>query len=343
MLEMQQFTADEIWESYLRKVKLEHGGQVLKEYLRILGHFRTFLGADRPTAEKAREYLQRFTERSRNTQARYTDIINGVLVWRGEEKVKRIKTPKRQPRYVSECEYDTFFAKISNKKSHKGTIPRDILMFQVMDATGMRCAEIANLKASDLFLDGRYLREPYLIAHGKGDKDRSIPITLEMAQTLRSFIKGKRPDESVFGLKIKTVVNKFATWKRKAGVSITAHDLRRHFATDLNDLGVNIRITQELLGHEDITTTERYIAVPPKATRVAIELRESKRNQTVAPYEERRYSNSFPESTPHVNDNDPLMVDLRVMLDPANLIQALKPRNTEEIDLVTLSSDKARR
>ncbi|GAI22367.1 unnamed protein product, partial [marine sediment metagenome] len=46
MLEMQQFTADEICESYLRKVKLEHSGQVLKEYLRILGHFRIFLGAD---------------------------------------------------------------------------------------------------------------------------------------------------------------------------------------------------------------------------------------------------------------------------------------------------------
>lgn len=286
MLEMQQFTVDEIWESYLRKVKLEHRGQVLEEYLRILGHFRTFLGADRPTAEKAREYLQRFTERSRNTQARYTDIINGVLLWCGEGKVKRVKTPKRKPRYISESEYDTFFARISNKKSHKGTIPRDVLMYQLMDATGMRCAEIASLKVNDLFLDGRYLKEPYLIAHGKGDKDRPIPLTLEMAQTLRSFIKGKRPDETVFGLKTRTVINKFATWKQKAGVSITAHDLRHHFATDLSDLGVNIRVTQELLGHEDVTTTERYIAVPPKAARVAIELRKRKRNPTVAPYEE---------------------------------------------------------
>ncbi|GAI57872.1 unnamed protein product, partial [marine sediment metagenome] len=58
-------------------------------------------------------------------------------------------------------------------------------------------------KVNNLFLDDRYRKEPYLIAHGKGDKDRTIPLTFEMALTLSSFIKGKRADESVFGLKTK--------------------------------------------------------------------------------------------------------------------------------------------
>jgi len=343
VLEMQRLTTDEIWESYLNKVKLEHGGGVLKEYLRILSLFRTFLRAGRPTAEKAREYLQRFTERSRNTQARYTDIINGVLEWCGEEKVKRVKTPKRQPQYVPEGEYETFFTRISNKRSHKGTITRDTLMFQVMDATGMRCHEVATLKVRDLFLDGRYQEEPYLIAHGKGDKDRMIPLTLEMAQTLWYFIKGKRSGESVFGLKTKSVINKFYIWKQKAGVLLTAHDLRRHFATDLSDLGVNIRTTQQLMGHEDVTTTERYIAVPPKSARAAIELRGRTRNQKVSLNDESQHSSLSPESTMRVNVDDSLMVDLRKILDPANLIQALKPENTEEIDLAKLPAYELRR
>jgi len=342
VLEMQRFTTDEIWKSYLNKVKLEHGGGILKEYLRILNLFRTFLGAGRPTAEKAREYLQRFTERSRNTQARYTDIINGVLEWCGEEKVKRVKTPKRQPRYVPEGEYETFFTRISNKRSHRETITRDTLMFQVMDATGMRCHEVATLKVRDLFLDGRYQEEPYLIAHGKGDKDRMIPLALEMAQTLWYLIKGKRSGESVFGLKTKSVINKFYIWKQKAGVLLTAHDLRRHFATDLSDLGVNIRTTQQLMGHEDVTTTERYIAVPPKSARAAIELRGRKRNQKVSLNDESQRSSLSPESTMRVKVDDSLMVDLRKILDPANLIHGLE-LGIEEIDLAKLPAYELRR
>ena len=106
-------------------------------------------------------------------------------------------------------------------------------MFQMMDVAGMRCTEVADPNIRDLFLDSRYRREPYLIAHGKGDNDRAIPLTVGMAEELQFFVKGKRPDEAVFGLKTKTIINKFGTWKKKAGVSLTAHDLHQHFATIL--------------------------------------------------------------------------------------------------------------
>ena len=333
---MQKLTADEVWEDYLRKVNLEHRGGVLREYLRILGLFRRFLGADHPTTEKAREYLQRFTQRSRNTQARYTDIINGILDWCREEKVNRVRTPKHQPRYIPESEFDTFFATISAKKTHKATIARDILMFELQDAAGMRCAEIHALIVNDLFLDGRHQREPYLIAHGKGDKDRPIPLTIEMAEQLRSFVKGKRPDESVFGLKAKTIVNKFGTWRQKAGVSLTAHDLRRHFATDLNDLGVRLTTTQQLMGHSDISTTQRYMAVPPKSARQAIELRARRRNG-VAERGLSRTSSPFP-GDPAATSRDPWVAALEVMLDPANLIEALKPGGAEDVQFDRLSA-----
>jgi site-specific recombinase XerD len=84
-----------------------------------------------------------------------------------------------------------------------------------------------------------------------------------------------RPEQSVFGLKARSVVNKFYVWKRKAGVSISAHDLRRRFATDLDSAGVRMTVTQQLMGHEDVSTTQRYIAVPTDVARQAIELRTS--------------------------------------------------------------------
>jgi len=111
-------------------------------------------------------------------------------------------------------------------------------MFDLQDAAGMRCAEVADLKKYDLFLDGAHRSQPYLVAHGKGGKDRVIPLTLEMATRLRDFTKDKSSEESVFGLKVRSVVDKFYRRKRKASVSISAHDLRRRFATDLDSLGV---------------------------------------------------------------------------------------------------------
>ena len=271
---MKKPSIEKTWENYLSKVKLEHDGDVLSEYLRVLGNFRSFLGKKQPTAERTIEYLQRFTKRSRNTRARYSTIINGALEAFGEKKVPPIKTPKQEPRYVPEQAFTTFFAMLGSKKRYKNTITRDVLMFRLMDAAGLRCIEAATLRVRDLFLEGRYEDEPYLVAHGKGNKDRTIPLAHETAQDLKSFIKGKSPEDLVFGLKSRSISNKFYVWKKKAGVQLSAHDLRRHFATELNALGVDIRTAQQLMGHSNVGTTQGYIGLPPEAARAAIQLRQ---------------------------------------------------------------------
>jgi len=334
-LELRTVSVDQLYESYFDKLKLEHGGRVLQEYLRVINLFREFLGTDLPSVEKARQYLGRFTSRSLNTRARYTDIVNGLLDWCGEAKVERVKVPKRCARYIPQSEFDTFFATISTKKTHKATIGRDRLMFDLQDATGMRCAEVADLKKYDLFLDGAHRSQPYLVAHGKGGKDRVIPLTLEMATRLRDFTKDKSSEESVFGLKVRSVVDKFYRWKRKASVSISAHDLRRRFATDLDSLGVNITTTQQLLGHEDVSTTQRYVAVPSEAARQAIELR-TRRRGAAAGQEVDHHGDRL--LTPDIGGGggDPWVAALKVMLDPANLIAALNSENVEDVQLNVL-------
>jgi len=134
---MKRTSVDKTWDNYLSKVKLEHEADVLREYLRILGNFRSYLDNKPPTTERTREYLLRFIKRSLNTRARYTDIINGVLEVFGEDKVSRVKTPKQEPRYVTEQAFATFFEKLGSKKTNKKTIARDVLMFRLMDAAGL--------------------------------------------------------------------------------------------------------------------------------------------------------------------------------------------------------------
>ncbi len=294
---MEKNSVDKTWENYQNKVKLEHDGQVRQEYLRVIGHFRSYCGEKPATTEVARDYLQRFLNLSRNTRSRYTDIINGVLKAFGQEKVTRVKVPKREPKYIPGEEFATFFEALRNRKKYKQTITRDVLLFRLMDATGLRSNEAATLRVCDLFLDGHYENDPYLVAHGKGSKDRSIPLIREMAQELKAIIKDKKPEDLVFGLKAKSIVNKFYEWKKKAGVSLSSHDLRRHFATELNASGADIRTTQQLMGHLYIETTQGYIGLPQQTTREAIQRRQD--------YIQKRNNNPPPDVLKNPNSGKP--------------------------------------
>ena len=195
----------------------------------------------------------------------------------------------------------------------------------------MRCAEVADLNKCDLFLDGPHRSQPYLVAHGKGGKDRVIPLTLEMATRLRDFTKDMRPEELVFGLKVRSIVDKFYRWKSKASVSISAHDLRRRFATDLDSLGVKITTTQQLLGHEDVSTTQRYVAVPSEAARQAIELRTRRRGAAAS--QVNYHNDRLLTSDTGSRGGDPWVAALKVLLDPANLIEALNSESVEDVQL----------
>lgn len=114
-----------------------------------------------------------------------------------------------------------------------------------------------------------------MVAHGKGGKDRVIPLIPSIAQRLQNFIKGMRPNEKVFKLKPVCIGNKIRLFARKAGVDdFHTHSMRHKFATKLLERGADIRAIQELLGHSDLSTTQVYLSITSKRIRDAVSLLE---------------------------------------------------------------------
>ena len=146
---------------------------------------------------------------------------------------------------------------------------RDRTMLEVMYATGMRVSELLNLKRASVNLETRYV-----IAYGKGSKERLIPLGQYAIQFLKKylaevrplFVKNGKDDDSLFLTIRGTGMTRQRFWQIiraygvKAGIQkpLTPHILRHSFATHMLDNGADLRTVQELLGHADISTTQIY-------------------------------------------------------------------------------------
>ena len=146
-------------------------------------------------------------------------------------------------------------------------------MIDVGYNTGMRRGELANLKAGDIH------EGILVIKSGKGKKDRPIPLLPDVSLRLKEFTKDKAPDEKVFKLTGPSIGNKIRLFSKKAGVNIHTHSLRHKFATDLLGEGANVRQVQALMGHNNLSTTEVYLALKDGSLKEAVEKLGNKRNK----------------------------------------------------------------
>lgn len=157
---------------------------------------------------------------------------------------------------------------------------RDRTMLELLYATGMRVSEMINLNLSDINLNMKYV-----IAFGKGSKERIIPLGKTAVSYLDTYLNVVRPrfvhinnmEERHLFL---TVYGKGMTRQRfwqiikeygkKAGIrkELSPHILRHSFATHLLDNGADLRSVQELLGHSDISTTQIYTHLTNKRLRI---------------------------------------------------------------------------
>jgi integrase/recombinase XerD len=173
-----------------------------------------------------------------------------------------VRRKKQLPAVLSRAEVQRLFKAVGNLKH------RAILL--VIYAGGLRVSEAARLKISDV--DGE--RKQVFVRGGKGDKDRYTVIGEPALEALREYWRvyrprdwlfpGIRPDEHISPRTIQMV---FQRARDKAGIrkNATVHTLRHSFATHLLEDGVDVRYIQELLGHEDIRTTQRYTHVSDPA------------------------------------------------------------------------------
>ena len=235
---------------------------------KMLTRFKEYLNSYPPSPELAKGFLIQFTNRKPRTLYRYTQMIRVFMKWYGEPMNDfRVKVPKNIPHYTEDSDIEKLFGAIENKKTHKDCVTRDSLLVELALKTGMRRSELANLEPRDIH--SNFL----MVVKGKGGKDRVIPLARSTAQRLQNFIRDMKPDEKVFKLKAPCINNKIRQFAKKAGLGdFHTHTMRHKFATDLLEKGANIRAVQELLGHENLATTQVYLSVTDLGLRQAVQL-----------------------------------------------------------------------
>lgn len=169
------------------------------------------------------------------------------------------KKPKVLPAVMSHQEVERLLECVSNLK-HR-------MLLTTLYAAGLRLSEGSNLKASDID-SSRMLMH---IRHGKGNKDRLVPLSPRLLHALREYWKAERPTSFLFpGKATDTPINSRCmqrTFKMAALTArvhkpgVTPHTLRHSFATGLLEAGVDLLTIGRLLGHASFTRTMVYLHV----------------------------------------------------------------------------------
>ena len=242
--------------------------RALKEAYRVMRNYEAFLDGRPPDAELAKSYLSQFTDRATNTLARYAVLVGQFMAWYGDPLDLKIPTPQTLPPNVNPADIEKIEEAIRHRKTHKGLIERDLLIVHTLRLTGIRRSELAHLKVEHLDFQNRFVT----VRKGKGEKDRTIPLAESLRVELEHFCRGKRPEESVFGLKDISISGFISVWAKKAGVPwIHVHSFRHLFATEIAEIMKDPTVVKMLLGHGDLNVSQRYINVRPERLRSAID------------------------------------------------------------------------
>jgi integrase/recombinase XerD len=177
---------------------------------------------------------------------------------------------KRLPRTLSHEDVDRLIEQPSKYATPKGY--RDRALLEMLYATGMRVTEIVTLKLGDVNMASGSVR----VTHGKGRKERIIPIHPQAVEALEEYLQKGRihmakssAEQSVFlnnqgkGLTRQGLWLIIKQYVDEVGISheVTPHTLRHSFATHLLSRGAKLPDVQKLLGHANVSTTQIYTHV----------------------------------------------------------------------------------
>lgn len=172
-----------------------------------------------------------------------------------------LRMPSPLPRYVKDDELDTLFALI-----HKH---RDRAMFTLMLRCGLRVEEVANLTLAAVDLRRRRI----VVHNGKGQKDRVVYISDDAYIALEQYLRlrPKSRNGEVFlvekgtckgqSISVRGIQKRMEYYAKKAGLKISCHHLRHTMATQMLNADAELSTIQDLLGHNWITTTQKYCTV----------------------------------------------------------------------------------
>ncbi len=268
------------FENYLLHIK--HASEnTVASYMRDIRQFRDYMTdvEDMDLCSCDRACICRYAEHLTNKGKSVSTINRGIASLRSfygyllseniidEDPVQNIsqqKAEKKPPQILSGREVEELLRQ-PNTKDLKGL--RDKAMLETLYATGMRVSEMIALNVGDVNLVGAFIR-----CEGNG-KPRVIPLYPEAVRSLETYIGEVRLQIAATGETTALFVNmsgermtRQGFWKiikyyqQKANIKkeITPHTLRHSFAAHLLERGADIHSLQEMLGHSDISSTQRY-------------------------------------------------------------------------------------
>lgn len=267
---------------YLRNHKLlGHTTKTITNYRDVLGQFERFTGdidINDINIDLIRDYQEHLIDKhlSNTTIANYLTHIKAFINYLGQEYdftdnqlVNRIKMPRKQKRIVdlfAPEEVRLIFDSIS-AESEWLTI-RNRFLVALMYDSGLRQEELTKINHDDINLVSNLL-----LVHGKGGKDRFVPLGFTTIQYMHRYLElcpfdkpyllcGRRGDRLTTNA-VKQFMQKL---RKKTGLkNLTSHKLRHNFATNycinqyLKNGNVDIYKLVELMGHEDVETTRIYL------------------------------------------------------------------------------------
>jgi integrase/recombinase XerC len=195
----------------------------------------------------------------------------GLTKWNPAADIATPKLEKYMPTYLL---VDEVFRLLERPEKEKPLGLRDLAILEVLYSCGFRVSELEALTISSIDFDERLVS-----VIGKGDKERIVPIGRQALQAVRNYLEATQylrrsnvyisRGEPLFinfrggalsGRSIGRIIKKYAI---ESGLTadVSPHSMRHTFATHLLDGGADLRAVQELLGHESLSTTQKYTHV----------------------------------------------------------------------------------
>src|SRR5512136_726862 len=259
---------------YRRALKRRnYSPHTVKTYVNILDHFIRWLTMPLPevTRKEIGAYVDHLLRKRRTPKTimchlqtirlffdYLTNEEGGVIV----NPVTRIslRLPKPLPRHLKDDQVTRLFAVIKD--------PRDRAMFMLMLRCGLRVQEVAELTVDAV----EYGRRQIFVFHGKGAKDRVVYMSEDARSALLAYLE-KRSSKArgLFlvqkgpmrgkPLSVRGIQKRIEYYARKSDLNVSCHRLRHTMATQLLNADAALATIQDLLGHSQITTTQRYCRV----------------------------------------------------------------------------------
>ena len=230
------------------------------------------------TTAVIRDYQEHMPTRrwSTNTVRRRLVELNRFAAWLVERRYLRrspmigVSVPRRERRLPRVLDWSQVEQIVAGERK-----PRDRAILALLAYGGLRRGEVM---AADI---GDYSpAAPSLMVHGKGNKDRVVPLHATAQVALDAYLAtrlGLAPEQPLFvswrgRITKQVVVLLCKRVSRRIGRRLHPHLFRHTFATELLNRRADLRVIQTLLGHESLATTEIYTHVSPERGREAVEL-----------------------------------------------------------------------